>query len=153
MLSGRGLQDSDDAKSPHVAVINQAMAKKFWPDENPVGKRFLTKLAGGQPVEVVGVVPTGKYKDVVEDPPELFFYVPLEQEYMPLRAIHVRTSVPPESLQLQIESQFRELVPGVAVSQVQTMRQALEGVNGFFFFRFGAQLAPSAIRMPISWVR
>lgn len=140
LLSGRGLKDSDDAKAPRVAVINQAMAKKFWPDENPVGKRFFTKLAGGRPLEVVGVVPTGKYKNVIEDPPELFFYVPLEQEYLPLRVIHVRTSVPPESLRLQIESEVRALAPGLALSQVQTMRQALDGLNGFFFFRFGAQL-------------
>ena len=140
LLTGRGLKESDNEKSPQVAVINQAMAKKFWPDENPLGKRFLTKLQGGKPFEVVGVVQTAKYKNVIEDPPEPFFYVPLEQEYMPLRAIHVRTSVPPESLRLQIEAQFRELAPSLAVSQVQTMRQALEGINGLFFFRFGAQL-------------
>lgn len=140
LQTGRGFKDSDDAKSPNVAIINQTMARKFWPDENAVGKRFSTKLAGGQPMEVVGVVQNGKYKDVTEDPPEPFFYVPMEQQYMPLRAIHVRTSVPPESLRLQIESQFRELAPSLAVSQVQTMSQALDGVNGFFFFRFGAQL-------------
>jgi predicted permease len=140
LLSGRRLKASDDAKAPKVAVINQAMAEKFWPGENPVGKRFQAKVTGGEQIEVVGVVPTGKYKNVIEDPPESFFYVPLEQQYMPLRAIHVRTSVPPESLQLQIETQIRELAPGLAVSQVQTMRQALDGLNGFFFFRFGAQL-------------
>jgi putative ABC transport system permease protein len=141
LLTGRGFKDTDDANSPRVAIINQAMAKKLWPDQDPVGKRFIKKVTGGQPIEVVGVVRTAKYKNVVEDPPEPFFYVPIAQEYMPLRVIHVRTSVLPESLRLQIESQFRELAPGLAVSQVQTMRQALDGLNGFFFFRFGAQLS------------
>ncbi len=83
---------------------------------------------------------TGKYKNVVEDPPEPFFFVPIEQNYVAYRTIHVRTSVPPESLQRQIEAQVRELAPGIPISQVQTMTQALQGVNGFFFFRFGAQL-------------
>jgi predicted permease len=140
LQTGRGFKDSDDTKSPDVAIINQTMAKKFWPDENPLGKRFHAKVTGGPPIEVVGVVQNGKYKNVIEDPPEPFFYVPFAQEYMPLRVIHVRTSVPPESLRLQIESQFREIAPGLAVSQVQSMSQALDGVNGFFFFRFGAQL-------------
>ncbi len=86
------------------------------------------------------MVQNGKYKNVIEDPPEPFFYVPLAQKYMSYRTLHVRTSVPPESLQRQIELQIRELAPGIAVSEVQTMTTALQGLNGFFFFRFGAQL-------------
>jgi len=116
------------------------MAAKFWPMENPLGKRFSTKGAKGPFREVIGVVQTGKYKNVIEDPPEPFFYVPMDQNYVACRTIHVRTSVPPESLQRQIEAQVRELAPGIPISQVQTMTQALQGVNGFFFFRFGAQL-------------
>ena len=77
---------------------------------------------------------------MIEDPPEPFYYVPLAQKYMAYRTIHVRTSVPPESLQRQIEQQIRELAPGIAVSEVQAMTIALQGINGFFFFRFGAQL-------------
>jgi ABC-type antimicrobial peptide transport system permease subunit len=57
-----------------------------------------------------------------------------------LRTIHVRTSVPPETLAVQIEEQIGELAPGLAVSEVQNMRQALQGANGFFFYSFGAQL-------------
>jgi len=90
---------------------------------------------------VVGIVQDGRYKNVVEDPPEAFFYMPLEQNYMEFRTLHVRTSVPPETLVPQIEAQIHELAPDIAVSQVQTMSRALEGVNGFFFFRFGAQLS------------
>ncbi len=137
---GRRFTDADNEKSPDVAVINQAMAEKLWPKENPLGKRFTAKDVKGQFTEVVGVVQNGKYKNVIEDPPEPFFYVSLAQKYMAYRTIHVRTSVPPESLQRQIEAQIRELAPGIAVSEVQTMATALQGINGFFFFRFGAQL-------------
>ena len=138
--SGRTFADSDNDKAPEVAVINQAMATKFWPNENPLGKRFSAKGPKGPFKEVIGVVQTAKYKNVIEDPPEPFYYVPMGQNYMSFRTIHVRTSVPPQSLQRQIEAQVRELAPGVAISQVQTMTQALQGINGFFFFRFGAQL-------------
>jgi putative ABC transport system permease protein len=140
LQSGRGFTDADKEKAPDVAVINQAMAAKLWPNENPLGKRFSTKGPQGPFKEVIGVVQTGKYKNVIEDPPELFYYVPLEQNYLPYLTLHVRTSVPPESLQLQIEAQVQELAPGIPISQVQTLSQALQGVNGFFFFHFAAQL-------------
>jgi predicted permease len=140
LQSGRGFTDADKEKAPDVAVINQAMAAKLWPNENPLGKRFSTKGPQGPFKEVIGVVQTGKYKNVIEDPPELFYYVPLDQNYLPYRTLHVRTSVPPESLQLQIEAQVQELAPGIPISQVQTLSQALQGLNGFFFFHFAAQL-------------
>ena len=138
--NGRAFTDADNQKAPLVAIINQAMAAKFWPNENPLGKRFSSKGANGPFTEVIGVVQTGRYKNVIEDPPVAFFYVPLDQNYMAYRTIHVRTSVPPESLRVQIEAQVRELAPGIPIAQVQTMTQALQGVNGFFFFRFSAQL-------------
>ena len=138
--SGRRFTDADNEKAPSVAIINQAMAAKFWPDDNPMGKRFSTKGPKGPFTEVIGVVQTARYKNVIEDPPVPFFYVPMAQNYVAYRTIHVRTSVPPESLQRQIEAQVHELAPGIPISQVQTMTQALQGVNGFFFFRFGAQL-------------
>jgi putative ABC transport system permease protein len=139
LQKGRVFNDADNEKSPGVAVINQAMAAKFWPNEHALGKRFSIKGDKGPFLEIIGVVQTGKYKSVVEEP-KAFFYVPLSQDYMSYRTVHIRTSVPPETLQRQIEEQVRELNRGVAISQMQTMRQALQGVNGFFFFRFGAQL-------------
>jgi predicted permease len=140
LVSGRVFTTADNEKAPQVAVINQAMATKFWPGESAVGKHFSTKGPKGPFKEVVGVVQTAKYKNVIEDPPQPFFYVPLDQACVPFRTIHVRTSVPPESLKSQIETQVQELAPGIPISQVETMSQAMQGVNGFFFFRFGAQL-------------
>ncbi|MGC2465684.1 MAG: ABC transporter permease [Candidatus Acidiferrum sp.] len=139
LLRGRRFTDADAEKAPGVAVINQNMAKKFWPNEDALGKRFSTKGPNGTFMEVVGIVQDGKYQNVTEDPMP-FFYLPLDQSYMSMRTIHVRTSVPAESLALQIESQIHELAPNLPVTQVQTMTQSLQGANGFFFFRFGAQV-------------
>jgi macrolide transport system ATP-binding/permease protein len=136
---GRTFADADDEKAPSVAIVNQAMAKKFWPDQNPLGKRFSTKKASGPFIEIVGVVQDGKYKGVVEDP-QSHFYLPLSQSYMPLRTIHIRSSVLPETLSTQIQSQVRALAPNLAISELQTLDQALQGLNGFLFFRLGAQL-------------
>ena len=139
LLRGRKFTEADGEKAPLVAIINQFMAKKFWPNEDALGKRFSTKGPNGPFLEVVGIVQDSKYQNVTEDP-QPFFYLPLEQTYMSLRTLHVRTSVPPETLALQIESTIQDLAPGLPITQVQTMTQALQGANGFFLFRFGAQL-------------
>jgi predicted permease len=141
LQAGRRFTAADREKAPKVAIINQTMAKKFWPREAPVGKRFSIKGPTGPFLEVVGVVQDGQYKNIVEDPAEPFFYLPLEQSYEQFRTLHVRTSVPPETLAPQIEAMIHKIAPNVPVSQVQTMSRALEGLNGFFFFRFGAQLS------------
>jgi predicted permease len=139
LLRGRKFADADSEKAPLVAVINQNMAKKLWPSQDALGRRFSIKGPKGPFIEVVGIVQDGKYQDVTEDP-QPYFYVPFEQSYMSMRTIHVRTSVPPETLALQLESQIHELAPDVPITQVQTMTQSLQGANGFFFFRFGAQI-------------
>lgn len=69
-----------------------------------------------------------------------YFYRPLAQNYLPLRNIQVRTSLPPESLELQIASAIHELEPGLGIT-VKTMEQDLQGLNGYLFFRLGAQLS------------
>jgi len=139
LMSGRAFTEADKDKAPEVAVINQTMAKQFWPNDNAIGKRFSISGTTGPFIEVVGVVQDSKYKNVVEDPTP-FFYMPIAQKYAPLRTFHVRTSGPPQNLQPQIEAEVHAISPQMPVSQVETMSQALQGVNGFFFFRFGAQL-------------
>jgi predicted permease len=140
LLRGRDFTDADSPTAQRVAIVSEAMAKKFWPSEEALGKRFTIKDAVDKPIEVIGVVQDAKYRDVTEEP-QPFFYLPLTQSYMSMRTIHVRTSVPPESLAVQIEERISELAPGLAVSEVQNMRQALQGANGFFFYNFGAQLS------------
>jgi macrolide transport system ATP-binding/permease protein len=139
ILSGRAFTEADSEKAPAAAVINQTMARQFWSSENPLGKRFSLKGPAGPFIEVVGIVQDGKYKSVVEDPTP-FFYLPLSQVYMDFRTVHVRTSLPPERLQRDIESSLHALAPDIPVREMQTMTQALQGINGFFLLRFGAQL-------------
>jgi putative ABC transport system permease protein len=136
---GRVFTKADSENAAKVAVVNETMAKKFWPNENVLGKRFEIHQPDAQYMEVVGVVPDGKYKGIVEDPLP-YFYVPFEQNYIPLRTIHVRTSVPPESLEPQIASQIHEIAPTLPLAGIRTLKQELEGINGYLFFHLGAQL-------------
>jgi predicted permease len=139
LLRGRRFTDADGEKAPPVAIINQNMAKKLWPNEDALGKRFSTKGPTGPFTEIVGIVQDGKYQNLAEDP-QPYFYVPIDQTYQSIRTIHVRTSAPPETLALQLESQIHQMAPELPITQVQTMTESLQGANGFFLFRFGAQL-------------
>jgi predicted permease len=138
LLEGRDFTDADGKDAPRVAIINRTMADQFWPNEDPIGKRFEKKTADHKPITVVGVVQTVKYKGIIETP-QPFFYLPLDQEYLAFRTIQVRTSVSPTSLAGTLEALVRELGPNVPITAVQTMSDALNNANGFFLYRFGAQ--------------
>ena len=136
---GRNFTDADSEKTSLVAVVNQTMANQLWPNEDPIGKRFGIKSQTGPFMEIVGVVKDGKYRSPSEDPTP-FFFLPLAQNYNHFRTIQLRTSVPPESLALPAQQALRELAPNVSVFDVQSLTQSLAGGNGFFLFRFGAQI-------------
>jgi putative ABC transport system permease protein len=139
-LRGRLFTESDNETAPLVAIVNQAMASQFWPNEDPIGKRFSMAGPNGPFVQVVGVAADGKYAFIGwEHKP--YFYVPLVQNYTSFEALHVRSSLPPESLITQVQNEVRALDPNMPISSIKTMTQSLEGANGFFIFRLGATLA------------
>src|SRR5439155_23735498 len=61
LLTGRGLTSHDDARAPRVAVVNQTFAKRWFPNENPVGKRFGFDSEKTSEIEIVGLVRDAKY--------------------------------------------------------------------------------------------
>lgn len=139
MLRGRRFTENDTEESPKVAIVNEALARRFWPNQDPLGKRFSINAAGGPFIQVVGVAKNGKYQNPWEDPLE-FYFVPRQQNYKPLRVIHVRTSGDPTALTAQVLQQVHDLAPELPVFDVQTMEAALEGVNGLFFVRMATRL-------------
>ena len=81
LLSGRDFRESDREGSTPVAIINESMAKRFWPDQNAVGKRFRF-FTDTFMTEVIGVVKDSKFFNLGEKPvmcaysPELQHYAP-----------------------------------------------------------------------------
>jgi predicted permease len=140
LLRGRAFRENDDDKAPLVAIVNQTMANRFWPNQDPIGKQFSLESASGPFVEVVGVTGNGKYTFMGWDH-ETYLYVPLGQHTTSYRTLQIRSSVPSESLTAQVQSEVRALDPGMPISDVRTMRQSLGGANGLFIFRVGAILA------------
>jgi predicted permease len=140
LLCGRAFTDSDDVTSPMVAIVNQTMARKFWPGQDPLGKRFSMQSLSGPFNTVVGIAQDGKYTTVTEDP-QPYFYVPLKQNYVARQVLQIRSTVPPESLVLQVQQQINSFASEVPILNVQTMKESLSGGTGFFTFRLIASLA------------
>jgi predicted permease len=140
LLRGRTFRENDDEKAPLVAIVNQAMAQQFWPNQDPIGKRFSVKSATGPFAEIVGLTGNGKYVFMGWDR-EPYFYIPMAQDYATYQTLQLRTSVPPETLIAQAQTVVHTLDPNMPISEVQTMQQSLAGPNGFFVFRVGAILA------------
>jgi putative ABC transport system permease protein len=141
LLRGRGFTESDSEGAPKVAIVNQTMARRFWPNEDPIGKRFSIFGSSGPFLEVVGVAQDGKYYLLALTESIPYFYVPLAQDFTSMRALQIRSSVPPESLITPVQREIRALAPDLPVIDVRTMKQGLGGTNGFFMFRMGAVLA------------
>jgi predicted permease len=139
LRKGRVFTGADLEKAPHVAIVNETMAKKFWPGQDVIGHHFRFTVGQQTQWEVVGVVGDTKIKGITEDPTP-FFFVPIEQSYMPLRTIHLRTSVPPESVLRQAVAEIQELAPTLPVTGSRTLSEDLGGINGYLFYKLGAQL-------------
>ncbi len=137
LLRGRGFTEFDNETSMRVAVVNRTMAQRFWPNEDAIGKRFETK---GSTWQVVGVAQNGKYALAGEDQ-RPFFYLPLKQNFVSMRALEIRTSVDPQALSAPVQQVIKSLDPGLPTFAVITMNDSLAGVNGFMLFRIGALLA------------
>ncbi|HWC98465.1 MAG TPA: ABC transporter permease [Candidatus Sulfopaludibacter sp.] len=139
IVRGRAFTDADTEAATRVAIVNQTMASRFWPNEEALGKRFRIEPDG--PLwQVVGVARDSKYLVVFENPLP-YFYLPLEQHFFFMRVLQVRTAVPPEALRGRVEQEIRRLDPDIPIADLQTMDQSLQGFMGFMMFRMGAQQA------------
>jgi len=135
ILEGRAFTDRDDAQAAPVTIVNQTLAAQLWPTQSALGRFFVLE---GTRVQVVGVVPNGKYYFVWEAP-RAMAYRPLAQN-TPLRAtLVVRSSRPPSELIGDLQRTLRLVDPAVFVYDVRTMDQhlAMEG-GGFAAFSIGA---------------
>ena len=120
MLRGRTFDSRDTATSPRVAVINDALAKKMFPNRDALGAQMRLDNENGPVVQIIGIAKTGIYLYWAE-PPEPFMWRPLTQDYDPQVTLHVRTAGEPTALTGAIRDAVRAINPDMPVFSVRSM--------------------------------
>ncbi len=120
VTAGRSITSADGPDSPLVAVVDQTAADRFWPGEDPVGRRIRWPWRGAEWVEVVGVV-TGIAGRDLSTAREPTLYVPMQQTPGPDATVVVRASRADMALAAPLRATIRELDPRVPISSVAAM--------------------------------
>lgn len=121
LKEGRLFTENDDDKGPIVILINEAMKRQLWPNEDPVGKR-VTNDSGQHWAQIIGVV--GDVREFGLDHP------PVPEVYMPQKinpapgVVLVRTAAEPSSLGKALTAAVHEVDPQTAVTRIRTLEQA-----------------------------
>jgi predicted permease len=135
LRSGRDFTELDRAENAPVAIVNEAMARAFWPT-GALGRRL--RLPGeAQFRQVVGVVRTANYTSWGE-PPQFGVYVPLKQHASNAMALYVRTQGDPQDEISPVEREIHAAGPQVVVTMPRTGRQIIDG--GLFSARMGVAM-------------
>ena len=121
-IEGRDFDDRDQLKTQRVVVINQRMSEMLWPGESALGKRIFIGTESREPWDVIGVVKTGKYRSLAEDP-RPFIYYSMGQRRPSSMALVVRGGVDPRSLVGAIRGEVQALDRRVPVYAVKTMTE------------------------------
>jgi len=138
LLRGRTFTDGDDGPAGPVVVINEAMAKQYWPKGDEIGARITIAGFGGPafidpPREIIGVVGNVRDNGLNFDPIPTM-YVPLAQVNDTLTALNatlipmqwvIRTRVEPHSLAPQIARELRDASGGLAVGTIESMSEVV----------------------------
>ena len=135
LLRGRIFTERDDAGAPPVVIINDAMARRYWKNENPIGRRLIIGVGMGPgfvqpPREIVGIVGDARDAGLNNDPQPATFiplpqvsdsYMTLNNRFVPLRWL-VRSHVAPFSISAPIQKAFQD-VADLPVARIRTMDQ------------------------------
>jgi predicted permease len=133
---GRDFAASDHPHAPHVVVINETMARQFWPDQDALGKRF--KFFGQDWWnEVVGIARDGKYNFLGENP-QPHIYLSLTQVFEPAVSLHLRSSGDPATALGMARREVQELDRALPITNVFTFGEILR--QSLWAPRMGASL-------------
>ncbi len=114
LISGREFDERDKPGGRQVAIVNSAFVEQLLDAGNPLGRRFSTNTTK-EPIEIVGVVETGKYYRLNERP-QAAIWMPLEISYASSASLVARTrTAPPESILPSIRDAVREIDPSIAL--------------------------------------
>jgi macrolide transport system ATP-binding/permease protein len=122
IVRGRGIQATDIATAPLIAVVNEYMAQHYWPNQDPIGKRFRTLGHDAKWVQVVGVAKNATYVSIGE-PRIPFLYVPFAQQPPTRMTLLVQTPADASAFAEPLRNLVRSIDPHQPIYNVRTMRE------------------------------
>jgi predicted permease len=129
ILAGRGFTDLDTETSPQVAVINQALARKFFPNTNPIGKRFRIDNDSKNPApwsEIVGICANTHYQKLNEDLTGIYFTPYRQHTKMGQATFIVRSHLSAQALLPSFRQAVQQIDPNLPVKDVRTQQQQID---------------------------
>jgi predicted permease len=149
ILEGRNFTAEDRVDGQPVAVINEAMARRFWPEESPLGRTVVLEAPGFEDRTVVGVVSTAKIRSLGEEP-HPFIYLPFDQEYNSWVTVLARTRGDPAGMAQELHRLLRSEHPELIVTNSNSLAEHI-GIM-FFLPRLVAILAAVFAAMALGLV-
>jgi predicted permease len=142
---GRGFGPDDAANGRRVSVINETMAKRYFRNQNPIGKRVSWGGAnfGVEGFEIVGVIEDARYNDVRAESLDMV-YLPAAQSEQFLRSVEVRVQGDPATAANAVRNVLRESEPRLAISTIDTLdsritrSMGIDRLLGWLTMTFGA---------------
>ena len=133
ILRGRAFTARDTPTAPAGAIVNDAMAKKYWPTRDALGATITIQSSPPVTADIVGIARTSKTRDIGEAP-QPFLYLPLEQSRQTGMMLFVQTEGDPAAFASTVREAVRGLDPNQPIYEVRTMaahfqQQALWGVR------------------------
>jgi predicted permease len=133
---GRDFTEMDQEGSTQVAIVNETLARDYWPNEEVLGKHI--RLPDEKAMrQVIGVVKTANYSTLGE-PPQLCVYVPLRQHYSDAMVLYVRSQGDPRQVLMPVQSEARAVGPRISVDDVRTGRKIVD--QALFSAKMGVAL-------------
>jgi putative ABC transport system permease protein len=126
LKAGRDFTDADMAGRPLVAIVSELAAKRFWPNESPLGKRITLSLISNEPREVVGVVGEVVMASLDEREPETTIYVPSRQLAFSGTDLMIRTSGTPQNLTRSVIGAVQAVDADQPVLDISTMETIVD---------------------------
>jgi predicted permease len=122
IVRGRSFNTGDRTGSPHVVIINEEMARRFWPDQDPIGRHLVVDEERAIKWQIIGVARDGKYRGLREGPTSNLWR-PLRQMQRSYLKLIVRTRGKPLAFTEPVRNQLRALDPGLPLFDVRTLDQ------------------------------
>lgn len=124
LLRGRAFQDLDAEGRPDVVIVSEGMARRYWPGEDPVGKRVHMPWFRDLDAEVVGVVADVRLRSLDEAPGETLYWPNAQSPYSAMTFM-IRTPLPVRTLLPQAKAAIAKLDPALPLGRVQGLEQVV----------------------------